>query len=237
MLRQIGKTEVGAHLTLTGGLPPATQDVASVSSLVGRDGVFPATYRTLLARCFSGRVRKDEVRAEFRSQVARIREEGLEVTHVDSHEHIHVLPAIREITVALALDIGAPYVRYPTEDTTVIRRKCAARDLLRYAALKACAVHGRKTFMSGKVRCNDSFLGCFHSGRISDDVLSFMMGVLKDRVTELAVHPCVNSREFLKTFPWYRNGPTELDSLISGQWRRTLEDEGIMLVSHRDAMR
>lgn len=232
MLRQIGKTEVGAHLTLTGGLSPATQDVASVSSLVGPDGFFPATCRAFLARYFAGRIRKDEVCTEFNSQVARIREQGLEVTHLDSHEHIHVLPAVREIVVALALDMAVPYVRYPTEDPAVMGKKRTARDLLRYAALKAFCVYGRRTFLSGNVCCNNSFLGCFHAGRISNDVLSFMVGVLKDGVTELAVHPCVNCREFLKASPWYRNGPTELDSLISGQWRQTLEDERIMLVPH-----
>lgn len=103
--RRLGTLDLGAHLALTGTpplLPPAR-----IPSLVTRDGAFPPLPRWLL-RAATGRLRRDELRAELRAQLARARDTGLSFTHLDSHHHTHLHRAVAPVVAELAreFDIG-----------------------------------------------------------------------------------------------------------------------------------
>ncbi len=91
---------VGLHLQLTGGVPclPARD----VPSLVGPDGAFPRKKTAV------GKVDPDEVRREWRAQLARLRSLGIEPSHLDSHHHIHERPDVFPVFVELARELGLP---------------------------------------------------------------------------------------------------------------------------------
>jgi len=91
---------IGLHLQLTGGIPclPAGE----VPSLVGPDGRFP---RKKIA---VGSVDPDEVRREWRAQLARLRACGIEPSHLDSHHHIHKRPEVYPVYLELARELGLP---------------------------------------------------------------------------------------------------------------------------------
>ncbi|WP_300157421.1 carbohydrate deacetylase [Solidesulfovibrio sp.] len=91
---------VGLHLQLTGGAPCLPPDV--VPSLVGPDGRFPRKKIDVAA------VSADEVRWEWRAQLARFRESGLEPSHLDSHHHIHKRPDVFPVFLELARELGVP---------------------------------------------------------------------------------------------------------------------------------
>lgn len=91
---------VGLHLQLTGGrpcLPPG-----DVPSLVGPDGAFPRKKMAV------GRVDPDEVRREWRAQLARLRACGIEPSHLDAHHHIHKRPDVFPLFLELAAELGLP---------------------------------------------------------------------------------------------------------------------------------
>ena len=91
---------VGLHLQLTGGrpcLPPG-----EVPSLVGADGFFPRK------KIDVADVSPDAVRREWRAQLARFRETGLEPSHLDSHHHIHKRPEVFPVFLELARELGVP---------------------------------------------------------------------------------------------------------------------------------
>jgi predicted glycoside hydrolase/deacetylase ChbG (UPF0249 family) len=91
---------LGLHLQLTGGrpcLPPS-----DIPSLVGPDGAFP---RKKIA---VGRLDPDEVRQEWRAQLARLRQCGIEPSHLDAHHHIHKRPDVFPVFLELARELGVP---------------------------------------------------------------------------------------------------------------------------------
>ena len=45
-----------------------------------------------MKRIYSGSINYDEVRTEITKQVSKIMESGVNVTHIDGHQHMHVLP-------------------------------------------------------------------------------------------------------------------------------------------------
>ena len=80
---------VGIHLNLCSGAPvlPATQ----VPSLVGAEGHFhPAP--EMLRRLARWQVSSREIEAEFRAQIRWARDRGVNLSHADSHYHVHVFP-------------------------------------------------------------------------------------------------------------------------------------------------
>ncbi len=236
MLRDIGKPEVGAHLALTGRFAPCTKEQARVRTLTDGAGRLRSGYRAFMGPYFLGRIGPDEIRLELSNQIKLIRAEGLTITHLDSHEHVHMLPGILDIVLGLAEEFGIPYIRLPRETISVTGKDFSAAALARYCALRVFTAGSGKLIRAAGIRCNDAFLGHFHSGRINDDVLCHMLDHLGDGVSELAVHPGLRSGELAEESPWHKNAQNELDTLLEGSWRGRADKSGIRLVSHREVI-
>jgi len=94
--------DFGVHLNVTQGRPvlPAVR----VPSLVDAGGCFrPLT--PFILRMLSGRVALDELAAEWRAQIAAVRGAGVRISHLDSHQHVHLVPSIfRGVAARLATE-------------------------------------------------------------------------------------------------------------------------------------
>jgi dolichyl-phosphate beta-glucosyltransferase len=92
--------DFGVHLNLTQGRPVLPSE--RIPSLVDRDGRF-RPLPALVSRLFLGRVGMDEVAAEWRAQLAVVRAAGVRISHIDSHQHVHLIPRIfRGVAAPLA---------------------------------------------------------------------------------------------------------------------------------------
>jgi chitin disaccharide deacetylase len=110
MARSVGVTHlIGLHFVLTDG-EPLTDDIRGCRQFCDGDGCFynwrrkgplvhlPSTVRNALAN-------------EFRAQVYRIRDEGIPISHIDGHHHVHTEPAISKLLVPLAQQLRLGRVR------------------------------------------------------------------------------------------------------------------------------
>jgi predicted glycoside hydrolase/deacetylase ChbG (UPF0249 family) len=88
---------------------------SAAASLVERDGVFAPHVAQLLAKRLRGGVSLAEVRLELDAQIGRVRDAGIAISHVDGHQHVHVLPGIAAVVAELAARHGIRAVRYPAE--------------------------------------------------------------------------------------------------------------------------
>lgn len=237
MLKNLGKIEVGAHLTLTGQLEPCVRDVVSIRSLLKSERFFVKDYREFIARYFFKKINSEHVYLEFKSQIEKIRNEKLVLTHLDSHEHIHVLPGILKVVMRLAKEFRIPYIRIPLERLTAARGAVTFKNIARHISLKLPAIRAKSNVFRENLKCSDFFLGHLYSGEINEKVMYFMIKNLKDGVTELAVHPSVKSLDFLRVSPWFKNGPVELDVLLNGKWRDLLFSLKISLVPHSNLVK
>ncbi|MCU1618455.1 MAG: putative glycoside hydrolase or deacetylase ChbG, family [Modestobacter sp.] len=112
-LRDLPGLAVGAHLAIVGEDPPLLS-AGEIPTLVDRDGRFPLSYRTVVARGAAGRIDPDDVRREFAAQLERVAGIGVRITHLDTHQHTHLWPAVAGVVVELARNAGVPSVRLPT---------------------------------------------------------------------------------------------------------------------------
>ncbi|MCK5450297.1 MAG: ChbG/HpnK family deacetylase [Candidatus Omnitrophica bacterium] len=233
MFKDLGRESTGVHLTLTGNFLPCASR-KNVGSLIRENGQFYKDYFKLLSMLLGGKLKSKEIELEFEEQIKKIKDNGFEITHLDSHEHIHMMPAIFHITVNLAKKYNIPYIRIPKERTSSMMKSFKMKDVVRQFVLKAAVFGKKRTVFKNGLMCNDEFLGHFHSGRMNDDVLCSLLPGVKEGVTELGVHVAVHDPGFLNKFPWYKNGQIELNMLLNGKWRKRIKTLNIEVVTHRE---
>ena len=220
---------VGLHFNLTMGAPvsPAT----AVTSLCDqRTGRFWSLSR-LIARALSGRVDGGEVALECAAQIARAKSSGVRLTHLDGHQHTHVLPGIWGPVFAAATGAGIAVMRLGLEPAAGI----AWRPLAAVGQLLLTASWRRATRGAPLPRHADHFRGFALTGR--RDFLERLLAVLdhlEPGVTELMVHPGYPDAS-LEGWVHYRAGrERELAALLSAAVRDRLRRGDIELIGFGD---
>ncbi len=111
---------VGCHVVLVDGEPALPQD--QIPSLIDpRTGALHSTLTAFLPRLFTGRIRSAEIEAETRAQIEFLQEKGLRLTHVDTHKHTHMFPAVLRAVLHAARACGIRAVRNPFEPAWALR--------------------------------------------------------------------------------------------------------------------
>jgi len=232
MLRDVGATEIGAHLTLTGRFRPSSKDASQIKTLLDNAGTFLPGYAPFAVRYLRSRISKSEIREELSAQIEAILSEGLKITHLDSHEHVHMFPAVLDAIVSLAAQFGIKYIRLPLESPRMLLKDPYFKDIIRYSALRPLAARARGIIKGAGLSSNEFFLGHVHSGRLNEEILSYMALNVKEGVTELVAHPAVLSRVLLEESPWHVNGAKEMKSLMGDTWKSLLAASGITVLPH-----
>ena len=193
----------GIHLNMTDGRPVLPPE--QVPSLVGRDGCFPGgRHYAVLAYLLSGRISMNELRAEWRAQIAKARAAGLELGHLNAHGHLHLLPPLHGVVADLLEESGIPCVRLVLGGGSLrgcILAPCSRRllGLLRRRGIE--------------VRHPDRVLGLGHQGGLTAAAVARLLGSGGSGVTELLVHPATGDNPHHRR--WSYAGARELESLLS----------------------
>lgn len=103
---------VGAHLVLNEGPPIARPE--RVALLLNRDGALRRGFRWLidLAQTPAG---MQQIEIEFRAQIEKMLADGVRLDHFNSHQHVHMIPAIFRLTCRLAREYEIRSVRLTRE--------------------------------------------------------------------------------------------------------------------------
>jgi predicted glycoside hydrolase/deacetylase ChbG (UPF0249 family) len=175
---------VGVHLTLTGGAPIARP--STVRSLLGRDGHFPSQVKDVFLSWAKAEPRADEIEREFDAQVARLRDTGLAVDHLDTRDHVGVLPIVGRAVEAVARRHGIAGVRTTVERPTLAWLTEIRRSLTT-AALGSLAWFNRRQM--GVLRHGPRTWGYFERGRLDEIRIMEILGRLGPGIHELICAP------------------------------------------------
>lgn len=105
---------IGLHANLSEGIP-VCQSLQQASTLINQHGFFHGKmgFRQALER---GHLSMKQVELELRAQVRLFRElTGHLPHHMDGHQHVHVLPEVREVFAQVLSDLRIPFTRVPVE--------------------------------------------------------------------------------------------------------------------------
>jgi chitin disaccharide deacetylase len=105
---------VGCHLVFADGIPISHPD--SIPTLLGADGkTFRPSSFDFLQAALRGTIRAEDVARETQAQIQKLQRAGIDVTHIDTHKHTHLLPVIARTIVHIAGRCGISSIRNPIE--------------------------------------------------------------------------------------------------------------------------
>ncbi|MDD3905830.1 MAG: ChbG/HpnK family deacetylase [Candidatus Omnitrophica bacterium] len=230
LLRMCGIKELSAHLALTETAPVTDPDM--IPGLLTQEGDFHKSYMGFCFYFLRGAIVRDEIYLELKNQLERLKTCGLPITSLSSHQHIHILPGIREIFIQLAKEYDIPSIRYLHNDKLYYPYR--AKKIFRKMVLKFFDRGMKNAFDKAGICHTDNLLGFFDSGDIREELLLEMINSLKSGVTELVTHPGFISAEVLDRCIFHRNCETDLAALTSRRVKKEIARKGIKLISFSD---
>lgn len=228
-LRDRPELDVGVHLTLVGERPLSPPE--KVKSLIGRDGAFLSNFRAFTRRYMLGGIDAAEVEQELRCQIERLLAAGLKVVHLNSHQHLHVLPRIFEVVVRLAEEYRIPWVRVPREPS-------AGRTSLRSLEIVVLNGIGRRArrLQRSRTRAVDWTVGVLEAGRLTPEKLSRILKNVEG-TTELVCHPGIGDPSLSDAYDWGYEWDRETATLCDTKVHQALRQQGIELTTFRNLER
>jgi predicted glycoside hydrolase/deacetylase ChbG (UPF0249 family) len=176
-LDAIDSLDIGVHLNLSYQYPLTRVMSEKLSAWEGKfPGVFQMT-RLIL----SGRISIKDIRSEWIAQIEACR--GRKLMFLNSHEHIHMLPALFRLTLELAQKFYIPNVRLTQPEWWF---PCGLAAVIRNGLMQIL-----QTFNQVGCKISAPFLiGLSHSGRLELDYLEKVFSRLKPGNSyELMCHP------------------------------------------------
>lgn len=226
LARQYPGLGIGIHLCLVGSLPTVLPP-KDVSTLVDHEGLLPESYVPLMKRILAGHVDWEQVYNELDCQMEKIMSTGLPITHVDSHQHMHMLPPIWKIVQALMKKYGLHRLRVPRESYTFKLMsahpgRIAGRDGLTFLSNKAMADVRRLHFTT-----TDYFWGMVDGGNMTEANLAYILRHMPFGVHEIMMHPGRSTAALSQVFSWGYHWEDELQALLSPRIRQLMEERKI----------
>ena len=221
-------TKIGVHLTLTGSFKPISSP-EEVPTLVDRQSRFPKSYDSFFGKYFASLVNKDEIYEEFKKQIVTIKNEGFTIAHIDSHQHIHMVPGILKVVIKLMKEFGIEYIRFPLERMS---KRVDVAGLIRQLMLLPVCSMSRRLLDTPGIKHNDRFIGYTRALRLRGEDLTDAISDLKDGLTELGCHPGYFTERVKESYPWYKNCEEELKILCDKNFVDKIKKSSIELVSY-----
>lgn len=217
---------VGAHLAAVGEDPPILT-AREIPSLVDHRGAFAASWRQLLPRVAAGRVDLDDLRRELRAQMATIQDMGVSLTHVDTHQHVHLWPSIAGVVLEVAEAAGVHRVR-------IIRS--ASHGPIGQVVARLARRFERRARQAG-FAFPATASGLDEAGQLTAPVLSATLDRLARSgapTVELAAHPGEGDDPDLQRYRWGYHWSEELAALTAPEARAAVERLGFRLGTYAD---
>ncbi len=221
--------DIGVHLTLVEESPlvPA----AEISSIVDKKGKLLANAKEVYLHYLKNQLKMEHIRSEFEAQIVKVKSTGLPISHIDGHQHIHVLPKIFSIVTELAKKYKIEAIRIPKERVRgyMIRDITHIRRVLELVVLNAYA-----SFGSTELNHSDACVGFYYGGSLNySNLKSVLTHLPKEGTCELMCHPGEGGDNEAYNH-WQYSWEAELDALKNNKIRDQLIRQGVSLISYRD---
>jgi predicted glycoside hydrolase/deacetylase ChbG (UPF0249 family) len=180
---------VGCHVVLADGQCAAAPE--AIPTLASPQGQLRPTLGQFVRDLYFGRIASEHIEAEAVAQIQRLQKAGLRVTHVDTHKHTHLFPAVLRPLLRAALRCGVRAIRNPFEPKWAIAVTPGASALRRIEI--GVLNRNRKTFArlvrQAGLATPDGAIGVLATGVLDANVLHRLLDALPPGTWELVCHP------------------------------------------------
>ncbi|MFH1736137.1 MAG: ChbG/HpnK family deacetylase [bacterium] len=232
LLQRTPDLGVGLHLCLVDQKP--VSEAETVKSLVGKQGRLHQSHINFIQRYAFGQIVFAEVYAELEAQIRKVVDSGLELTHLDSHQHLHLLPRIVPIVGELAKKYSITKIRIPHDDPAIKLPAGSVIRRLQSTALKSLAKRAKSSYAKYGLKTTDRFFGFAVGGCFGLDVWKKVIPKFSPGVTEIMVHPGENNVSLKNVTGWNYSWEEEFSALSAPELKSMLADRSISLINYRD---
>jgi len=188
---------IGCHIVLTDGIP--LSHPADIPTLLGADAkTFRPSLPDFLLAVLRGRIDEADIAREAAAQIQRLQRAGIDVTHIDTHKHTHILPGVARPLLFVAERAGITAIRNPFEQPWSLA--IGRSDPMRRLQVRLMA-HLRKRFealpqiRSKAILTTDATIGISATGMLDEPTLRALLTAMPEGLWELVLHPGYNDHD------------------------------------------
>ena len=192
---------VGCHVVLVDGSPITSAEL--LPNLTGGKDLYP-TLGSFLVRIhignMTGRNAAQNIETEASAQISRLQSSGLKLTHIDTHKHTHMFPAVLRPILRAARAAGIRTIRNPYEPAWSIRATPGAPWLRRAQVqlLRTLQSSFRRIVAEEGFVTTDGAIGVLATGTLDSAALTSLLNAMPDGTWELVTHPGYNDAALAK---------------------------------------
>ncbi|MFQ5559766.1 MAG: carbohydrate deacetylase [Nitrospinota bacterium] len=230
--------KTGFHLCLAAGKP--ISQPGQIPTLVDESGNFWLRSQ-LLKRVFKGLVSMKEVEQEFDAQIKKFFKYGLSPDHLNTDQHVHLLPGLQEISIKLAQKYSVP-LRVPDERLIFNSWFPTKNFFTSKIPMKLLAFRLKSRCKKESIETNDHLISIFGflDSRLSchERYLKLVECYIRPGITEIMVHPAYSDKTLEKF--WIggvaqgREREEEVKALHSLEFKRALKNSETLLTSYSE---
>ena len=234
---------VGCHVILVDGAPLLER--SQVKSLISSNASGPVQFHTSLAtfagRALTGQFDESQIEAEATAQIQKLQASGIVVSHLDTHKHTHIFPAVARPLLRAAKACGVPAVRNPFSSRAALSaglvrtRPTLWKRYLQMRALSRLRMRFLRLVAETRMLTTDGSLGVLTTGMLDPELLEKEIGSIAPGIWELVCHPGYSDADLDRVKTRLRQSRfEELNLLTSFEVRAALSRRGVELLSYRE---
>jgi len=242
LAKSVPRLSVGCHVVLIDGEPVLdAKRLPSITSAHSSGARFRDGLRSFAARALAGGLDPGEIEAESTAQIRKLQAAGIRVSHLDTHKHTHLFPAVLRPLLRAARACGVRAIRNPFGP----RKPLKSSELLtrpslwtRYAEvriLRGLAAKFQDAASRENMATPDGTLGIVGTGALDEKLFHGIAAIIPEGTWEFVCHPGYNDDDLQSVNTRLRESrETELRVLTMPQARELLSQHGIDLISYRE---
>ena len=242
LAKSVPRLSVGCHVVLIDGEPVLDAKLLpSITSAHSTGGRFRDRLQFFAVRALAGRLDSDEIEAEASAQIRKLQSAGVSVSHLDTHKHTHLFPAVLRPLLRAARACGVRAIRNPFGPRKPLKSsELLARPSLwtRYAEvriLRTLASTFRDSARREDLLTPDGTLGIVVTGALDEQLFGGIAAIVPEGTWEFVCHPGYNDDDLKSAKTRLRaSRENELRVLTMPKARELLLRQGIDLISYRE---
>ncbi len=199
LARPLASLGVGCHVVLVDGLP--VSDPTAIPSLVDGGERFRPTLGGFVRDLYLGRIHRADIEREASAQIQKLQRAGIHVTHIDTHKHTHMFPAVLDAVTRAANHCGVRAIRNPFEPAWSVAATPEAGTTRRIQVqlLRRFLRGFRRVVEQRQLATTDGCVGVLATGSLDQATLASLLHRLPEGTWELVCHPAYLDDELRAT--------------------------------------
>ena len=241
--RALPDLAIGCHVTLVDGTPlTEPEKVSSLLSNRRNSGLQDARFRTAFGSfaiaSALGKLSAEEIEAEAIAQIRKLQNSGIQVSHFDTHKHVHLFPKVLAPILRAAKACGVPAVRNPFGPVRILHLRAQPASWKRWTQvgiLNSLSGKFSRAVAKSGLRTTDGTIGVVGTGSMTAELFQLLLKTIPAGTWEFVCHPGYLDDDLRAAGTrLLASRETELQMLTAQTMREFLQRTGIVLASYRD---